>query len=173
MKPHPRPIFLAIATSAVLLLFVACDKNSRTNESAGTTASTTNAQTPPASTPTNATASVPATNAAAASAIKPAFAKLPGKWQRVDGDYLLQIKNVDSSGKLDAAYFNPKPINVSRALAVERDNGTGVFVELRDVNYPGSTYTLAYDPKSDQLYGEYFQAALQQTFNVTFERVKE
>jgi hypothetical protein len=47
-----------------------------------------------------------------------------------------------------------------------------VFIELRDVNYPGSTYTLAYDPVSDQLKGDYFQAALRQTFDVFFTRVK-
>jgi hypothetical protein len=43
---------------------------------------------------------------------------------------------------------------------------------LRDVNYLGSTYTLEYNPESDQLFGQYFQAALQQTFEVVFSRQK-
>ena len=46
------------------------------------------------------------------------------------------------------------------------------FIELRDVNYPGSTYTLTYDLASDQLKGIYFQAAEQQRFEVAFVRVK-
>jgi hypothetical protein len=79
---------------------------------------------------------------------------------------------VDASGKLDAGYFNPGPINVARAGAL-RDRGTNkVFVELRDVNYPGCTYSLTYDLQSDQLYGQYFQAAMQQTFDVVFARLK-
>ncbi len=123
-----------------------------------------------AAAPTNSSPS--ATNAVAA-AIKPEFAKLPGKWHRTDGDYLVQIKSVDLSGRLDAAYFNPGPIHVSQAATLVKDGKAEVFIELRDVNYPGSTYTLIYDPKSDQLYGQYFQAALQQTFDVTFERVKD
>jgi hypothetical protein len=47
-----------------------------------------------------------------------------------------------------------------------------VFVELRDVNYPGSTYTLTYDPASDQLKGIYYQAVEQQRFPVAFFRAK-
>ena len=40
-----------------------------------------------------------------------------------------------------------------------------VFVELRAPNYPGSTYTLSYDPQQDQLKGIYFQAVERQNFN--------
>jgi uncharacterized protein (DUF2147 family) len=117
--------------------------------------------------------SPPETNAAAsASAISPELAKLVGKWQRPDGGYIVEIKRVDPSGKLDVAYFNPNPINVSRAAAWRDKRTTKVVVELRDVNYPGSTYTLEYNPESDQLFGQYFQAALQQTFEVVFSRVK-
>ena len=39
-------------------------------------------------------------------------------------------------------------------------------------HYPGSTYKLMYDPKQDQLRGTYFQAALGQTFDVYFVRMK-
>jgi uncharacterized protein (DUF2147 family) len=112
------------------------------------------------------------TNAATSSAVRPEFTKLAGKWQRPDGGYVLEIKGVDSAGTMEAAYFNPNPINVSRAAAQYKDGVTKVFVELRAPNYPGSTYTLTYDPQSDQLYGQYFQAAMQQTFEVTFGRMK-
>ena len=45
-----------------------------------------------------------------------------------------------------------------------------VFVELRDVNYPGSRYQLLYDPQTDQLSGSDFQAVQRQTFDVVFVR---
>jgi hypothetical protein len=47
-----------------------------------------------------------------------------------------------------------------------------VFIELRDVNYPGSAYTLDYNPTTDKLMGVYFQAALGQKFAVEFERTQ-
>jgi len=47
-----------------------------------------------------------------------------------------------------------------------------VSVELRAPNYPGSTYTLTYDAKRDQLYGVYFQAIEGKSFDVVFERMK-
>ena len=47
-----------------------------------------------------------------------------------------------------------------------------VFIELRDVNYPGSTYTLTYDPASDQLKGVYYQAVEKQRFPVAYVRMK-
>jgi hypothetical protein len=47
-----------------------------------------------------------------------------------------------------------------------------LVIELRDVNYPGCIYTLEHNPQSDQLFGQYFQAALQQTYEVVFSRVK-
>jgi hypothetical protein len=100
------------------------------------------------------------------------FDRLKGRWLRPDGGYVLEIREIDGSGKMVAAYFNPRPINVSRAEASQVGETTKVFIELRDKNYPGSTYTLTYDPQSDQLKGTYFQAALQQTFEVEFIRMK-
>jgi hypothetical protein len=118
-------------------------------------------------------APVSATNQAAAKPVpKPGFEKLIGKWQRPDGGYILEIRKVESDGKMDAGYFNPKPINVAKAEASVDGAALRLFIELRDVNYPGSTYTLAYDATSDQLAGIYYQAALQQQFEVLFERTK-
>jgi hypothetical protein len=116
------------------------------------------------------------TNAANAlevgAAVRPEFQKLQGKWMRPDGGYVLEIKSVDNNGKMDAAYFNPRSINVSKAVALRDGAVTKIFVELRDVNYPGSTYTLAYDAARDQLQGIYYQAVEQQNFEVAFERIK-
>jgi hypothetical protein len=102
----------------------------------------------------------------------PGFQVLKGRWQRPDGGYVIEIKKIDQRGKLEAAYFNPKPIHVAKAEAARDGNTTKVYIELRDVNYPGSTYNLTYDPRSDQLKGTYFQAALNQTFEVEFVRLK-
>jgi hypothetical protein len=91
---------------------------------------------------------------------------------RLDGGYQLELMNPSEEGLLKASYFNPRPINVSRAQWKRRDSILSVFVELRDVNYPGSTYTLDYKPTTDRLTGIYFQAALQQRFEVEFERTQ-
>ncbi|MGH7818129.1 MAG: hypothetical protein ACREOR_12125 [Candidatus Binatia bacterium] len=109
---------------------------------------------------------------AAVTVAKPDFQKLKGQWLRPDGGYVIEIKSVDDSGKMDAAYFNPKPIHVAKAEASRDGATTKVFLELRDVNYPGSTYTLVYVPQSDQLKGIYYQAARQQNFEVFFVRAK-
>lgn len=100
------------------------------------------------------------------------FQKLKGKWLRPDGGYVIEIKDVEEGGKLGAAYFNPQPINVSKAQASQEGSTTKVFIELRDVNYPGSTYTLTYLPGKDLLVGIYYQALQQQSYEVYFERTK-
>jgi hypothetical protein len=123
----------------------------------------------PLTPPASANASNPT---AVAAASNPLFEKLKGKWLRPDGGYVLEILSVESSGKIEAEYSNPRPIHVSKAEASQDGGATKVFVELRDVNYPGCTYTLTYDPGSDQLAGIYYQAAIQQQFEVSFERMK-
>jgi hypothetical protein len=102
----------------------------------------------------------------------PAIEKLRGRWLRDTGGYIIEIRSVGAGGKLEAAYFNPRSIHVGRAQAVEQGGVVKVSVELRDVNYPGSTYTLNYDPKNDRLVGRYFQAVTGETFDVTFVRLK-
>src|SRR5512137_1659848 len=81
------------------------------------------------------------------------FKRVEGKWQRPDGGYILELKEIGKDGTVKAAYFNPRPINVARAELKRRDGMLTVFVELRDVNYPGSKYNLQYDPRLDRLVG--------------------
>jgi hypothetical protein len=100
------------------------------------------------------------------------FDLLKGRWLRPDGGYIIQVRSVDASGKMEAGYFNPRPINVSKAQATKESGKIKVFVELSDVGYPGSTYTLTYDPKEDVLRGVYYQAAMKQSFDVYFTRMK-
>jgi hypothetical protein len=121
--------------------------------------------------PAAAQVTVDTTNPTASSAtLNPAFEKLKGRWRRPDGGYVVDIRGVEPSGKLDAAYFNPGPIHVAKAEASQQGSVTMVFIELRDVNYPGSSYTLFYDAASDQLKGVYFQAVEQQRYEVFFVR---
>ena len=68
---------------------------------------------------------------------KPDFQKLTGRWRRPDGGYVVEIKSVAPDGSMDAAYFNPKSIHVAKAEASRDADATRVFIELRDVNYPG------------------------------------
>lgn len=98
--------------------------------------------------------------------------QLTGKWQRSDGTYVLQIDSASDDGKLAARYFNPNPINVEKAEWKIVKNGLFIRVILRDVNYPGSTYTLEYSSDKGYLSGNYFQAFEQTNFDVMFIRTK-
>ena len=98
--------------------------------------------------------------------------RLVGRWVRPDGGYVLDIRLAQAGGQLDAAYLNPRSIKVSRAEWRREDGRLLVFAELRDVNYPGSTYNLRYVPDPDRLVGAYYQAVQRQTFDVEFVRQK-
>lgn len=98
------------------------------------------------------------------------FQKLIGRWMRPDGGYVIEIRKVNASGEMDAGYFNPRPINVSRALATQDGQRTLIFIELNDVGYPGATYNLVYHPQKDILLGLYYQPSAGQNFEVVFMR---
>lgn len=98
--------------------------------------------------------------------------RLMGRWLRPDGGYVLELRETPSGQGVEALYFNPRPIHVGRAELREEGGAISVFVELRDVNYPGSTYTLVYDPKADRLRGNYFQALLREDYDVEFVRLR-
>ena len=101
------------------------------------------------------------------------YGVLLGKWMRADGGYMVHVRGVKPDGAVDALYFNPSPIHVEKAAASREEGRTRLFIELRDVNYPGCTYQLAYDPQTGRLQGEYFQAALQERYAVEFVRMEE
>ncbi len=101
-----------------------------------------------------------------------AFGALPGRWVRPDGGYVITIKGVDASGRIEASYANPSPLPFAKAEATRDGKTLKLFFELRAGGYNGSTYTLSYDPVSDVLKGVYFQAVMQQKFDVYFMRSK-
>jgi hypothetical protein len=108
-------------------------------------------------------------NAAFAADYRP----LIGRWQRTDGGYVIEIRRVATDGTMTAGYFNPRPINISRAKASVFKSYLKVEVELRDIGYPGSSYTLLYDPNKDALLGLYYQAVQKRNFDVVFMRMKQ
>ncbi len=96
--------------------------------------------------------------------------KLIGRWQRTDAGYVIEIRSVDRSGAVDAAYLNPNSIHVSQALASDAGDELDLFIELMDVGYPGATYKLRYIPDYDALAGVYHQPTAGQDFEVAFQR---
>jgi len=117
-------------------------------------------------------ASVPETQSNAALDKDQGFENLIGRWLRPDGGYIIEISSISADGRMDAAYLNPQPINVARAEASWKKGRQEVFIELQDTGYPGSTYTLDYNPAQDAFTGVYFQATLKQAFEVVFVRQK-
>jgi hypothetical protein len=98
---------------------------------------------------------------------------LEGSWVRSDAEYVISIENMADDGSVRAQYFNPKPIHVGKA-GWRNDGGfIVVYVELQDVNYPGSNYTLVYLPDKEMLAGQYYQAVDKETFDVSFNRINK
>jgi hypothetical protein len=100
------------------------------------------------------------------------FQKLKGIWARPDGGYVIEIREVSPDGRMEAFYFNPMPITVSKAEAGRENDSLKIFIELQAPGYPGSTYDLKYDSITDRLRGVYHQAAIKQDFDVVFIRLK-
>ena len=65
-----------------------------------------------------------ASNSAVANAANSSseFQKLKGRWQRLDGGYIVEIKGVAGNGSIEAAYFNPQSIHVAKAEASKENN---------------------------------------------------
>ena len=159
-----RPISF-LASSGVVLgltLLAGCGKQDPASTPAPAPASPTAAVPAPA---TTAPAPTPAATVPAAG-----VAKVKGRWLRPDGGYILAITTIAADGRAEAGYFNPNPIKVAWATVNAEGADIRVKVELRDENYPGCLYKLNYAPDKDRLVGTYFQAQMQQTYEVEFVR---
>jgi len=99
--------------------------------------------------------------------------KLTGKWLRSDGGYTIEVFSVKEDGSVDAGYFNPNPIHVEKSEWKIAENNLYMRVVLKDINYPGSTYTLIYNVEKDLLSGNYFQAVEGVNYDVEFRRTLE
>ena len=109
-------------------------------------------------------------SAMTASTENPEFKTLAGKWIRPDGGYVIHVRDVQPDGAADAAYFNPNPIHVAEAKVSMQGGLMKLYIRLEGEGYPGSTYTLYYYAEKDALAGFYYQAAMDQTFEVVFIR---
>jgi hypothetical protein len=114
--------------------------------------------------------------AAKGAATSPAAASAPdvlkGSWVRLDGGYVIAIRNVGPKGQIDATYYNPKPLPFARAQAMQVNGALRAVFELQAGGYTGSVYELTYDAANDRLKGVFRQAVVRQTFEVTFVRRK-
>jgi len=165
--PAPNPIGKVIFLVFVALLVVSASLYllKKPGDKAAPTAE---------SSPTNNTTAEPVELDLEAGAVaKAAFEKLLGRWLREDGGYVISISEVMPDGTLKAAYFNPRPIHVSKAAAVDDGGNVKIGIELKDTGYPGCLYTLVFNRELDQLQGTYFQAAQGQTYEVAFIRLSE
>ena len=108
----------------------------------------------------------------AVSTEKPDFKVVIGEWVRSDGGYIVRISGVNPDGSVDAGYFNPNKINVAEANVSIWKGLVKLYIKLQDKGYPGSTYTLYYYPEKDAMAGFYYQAKMNQTFEVVFIRKK-
>lgn len=95
---------------------------------------------------------------------------IAGEWKRIDGDYMIKVKDVKSNGQAVVSYFNPRPIHVVEAAISTEQSLIKLFIKFQDKNYEGSTYKLYYYAEKDALVGFYYQAALDRTFEVIFLR---
>lgn len=128
----------------------------------------------PDTAPPSAAAATPAPAAVPSDAGAPAeVQRMLGRWLRSDGTYVLELRGADRSGVVQAGYFNPKSIHVSRAIWMRGPEGLQVVVELNDVGYPGATYVLGLDSGGDRLVGRYHQPQMGQSFEVEFLRQKK
>ena len=159
-----RPISFFASSGVVLglTLLAGCGKQDPASTPAPAPASPTAAVPAPA---TTAPAPTPAATVPAAG-----VAKVKGRWLRPDGGYILAITTIAADGRAEAGYFNPNPIKVAWATVNAEGADIRVKVELRDENYPGCLYKLNYAPDKDRLVGTYFQAQMQQTYEVEFVR---
>ncbi len=173
LLPLPLIVFLVGAAALVWLIVRSFDKPSDTLMEP-TTESVASNNVPAATAPPP---SAPADLASAGARPLPDAVrqKLLGNWQRTDADYAIEIRLISPDGVTDARYFNPfnqRSINVAKAAVTEQDGAAEFFMELRDVGYPGSTYTLRYNEAGDALEGIYFQAAMQERYDVSFQRMR-
>ena len=156
-------LIISVSVLAVILCTAGCARNSKSSEKIST----------PTEVRADATTNVPekAKNTGSDDAVT-VESKLKGRWMRSDGNYILQVFAVSADSTLNAGYYNPGQINVESGEWLKQDGRLFIRIVLRDVNYPGSTYILEYQPQGDFLSGNYFQAVDGVNYDVTFTREK-
>lgn len=99
----------------------------------------------------------------------PELLAMQGRWVRTDAPYIIELRQ-NQSHKLQASYFNPRPIHVEETETAKKDGLQYVMIKLQDVNYEGSVYLLNYNREQDTLQGIYLHGGSGQRFQVSFSR---
>jgi len=99
----------------------------------------------------------------------PELLAMQGRWVRTDAPYIIELRQ-NQSHKLQASYFNPRPIHVEETETAKKDGLQYVMIKLQDVNYEGSIYLLNYNREQDTLQGIYLHGGSGQRFQVSFSR---
>jgi hypothetical protein len=94
---------------------------------------------------------------------------MQGRWVRTDAPYVIELRQ-NKSHKMQASYFNPRPIHVEKTETTQKDGLQYIMIKLQDVNYEGSIYLLNYNREQDALHGIYMHGASGQRFQVSFSR---
>lgn len=95
-----------------------------------------------------------------------------GKWKRTDGDYTLDVGEIDNN-TAKVKYFNPNPINVESARFVKKNGKWELTIVLRDEGYDGSKYQLYYNSDGPVLEGRYKLGSTGESYDIVFKRLKK
>jgi hypothetical protein len=117
----------------------------------------------------------PQTDRAPARALPDAQARdaLVGWWLRHDQSYMMVLDAIADDGSAEARYFNPAPVNVSKAEVWLDDDLIRLRLELTDRHYPGNYYELGYVPDRDTWVGLYHHLGKEETYEVYFVRFED
>lgn len=97
---------------------------------------------------------------------------IKGVWARIDGPGEINISQVMDNGLLKVTFYNPKLVNIEKAVWTNSAEVLRIYILLRDDSYPGSGFSLNYSSEKDLLVGFYYDALINESFAVTFKRVK-
>jgi hypothetical protein len=97
---------------------------------------------------------------------------LKGVWGRADGPGEINISEVLDNGVLKTTFYNPKLINIEKAVWTNSSDVLRIYILLRDDSNPDSSFSLNYLPEKDLLIGVYFDGLTKESYAVTFKRVK-
>lgn len=97
---------------------------------------------------------------------------IKGVWGRTDGEGEINISGVLDNGLLTAKFYNPKSINIEKAVWTNSSDVLRIYILFREDDYPGSSFSLNYIAEKDLLIGVYFDALTNESYTVTFKRVK-
>jgi hypothetical protein len=102
----------------------------------------------------------------------PGFQVLKGRWRAQDARGVIDIQHIDPTGSMEVQYFDPEPVQVTKAQAARDGQLTKILLKLSNPSSPCCIYDLTYDSGSDRLKGVYWQKTDPKSTEVVFIRAK-